>query len=133
MRTVLYLLNQPQPAAELRAGESACSKRLREGCWLQRGVCWLLRFVMVPQSPWWVGVGIHLASLTASSSPAKTTLRFTRNTGLVVTDLTGQAWCHRRFSKGWVAHGLLRARRLKDTVPPWRSCCHGPTEEMPFV
>lgn len=81
----------------------------------------VLRFVMVPEGPRWVGVRIHLTSLTASSLPAKTTLRFTRNTELVVTALTGQAWCHRHLSEGWDADGLLRARRLKDMVPPLRS------------
>lgn len=70
-----------------------------------------------PGGPWWVGVGTRLTSLTASSPPAKTTLRFTRNTELVVTALTGQPRCHRRFSKGWDADGLLGARRLKDMVP----------------
>lgn len=87
-----------------------------------------LRFVMVPEGPWWVGVGIRLTLFTVSSLPAKTTLRFTRNTELVVTALTGQARCHPRFSEGWDADGLLVARRLKDMVPPSWSHHRGPAE-----
>lgn len=53
-----------------------------------------------PGRPLVGGSGNSLNSFIVSSQLAKTTLHFMRNAEGVVAALTGQEWCHQRFSEG---------------------------------
>lgn len=85
---------------------------------------------MVPEGSWGVGVGTRLTLINCIlSAGQKHALLYQKHRldGDSPHGVTGGC-----PGDGMDDDGLLRARRLKDMVPPSWSCCCGPAEEMLF-